>query len=290
MRPRPKEGRRSCTRELPVPATSKTKYPFASRLRRAVSELSSSTSRVWRDPDDVPTLQENCAIALLPASNFDYIGHFRPRKGIIAPGWGVCWWPQAHYTTANRRTGETETHSTGSLIRRFTASRVLDSPFLRLSRSPFGFNRQWGRRGPHHAIPAGLFGGVQGLVGHRDESLPGLPVLRVGGHPDTCGAIHFPPAAYWNRLGDEAATDPFPRDQGAASRGLGEDDGELVAPVPGQLIRGAHRACDHGCEGPQGLIACQVAEGVVHSLEVVDVQEEQGELAPVAPRPLHLRG
>ena len=71
--------------------------------------------------------------------------------------------------------------------------------------------------------------------------------------------------------------------------GLRQEDHELLATVAGDRVEtprhGIGQVAGHV---PEGVVAGAVAEGVVVGLEVVDVQEHQGEAAPEAPGPLRL--
>ena len=64
--------------------------------------------------------------------------------------------------------------------------------------------------------------------------------------------------------------------------GLGQDDRELVAAVPGGHVRRAQRRADELRHPGQDPVAEQVAERVVDELEVVEVEHQDAQRAPAA--------
>ncbi len=67
-------------------------------------------------------------------------------------------------------------------------------------------------------------------------------------------------------------------------RAVLEQHAELVAAEPRERVAGAHLRLHHPRELLQELVAGQVAAGVVHDLELVEVDVEQGMRGPVRPR------
>ena len=68
-----------------------------------------------------------------------------------------------------------------------------------------------------------------------------------------------------------------------------QDRSELVAADPTGDVRLPQRARESGCEGAQDAIAFLVPLAVVPLLEVVEVEEEERDTSPVAPRPRRLQ-
>jgi len=74
----------------------------------------------------------------------------------------------------------------------------------------------------------------------------------------------------------------FGDSQGIVTRGLREDEEELVASIASEKIVGAKAGGDDFDNPPEGRIACRMARGVVDLLEMIDVDERDGELVAVA--------
>ena len=70
---------------------------------------------------------------------------------------------------------------------------------------------------------------------------------------------------------------------------LREQHGELVAAEPRQQIGLAQPLAEHRGDRADQLVPCRMAEGVVHVLEVVEVQQQHGALASVARVPREVR-
>ena len=64
--------------------------------------------------------------------------------------------------------------------------------------------------------------------------------------------------------------------------GGGQEDGELVAAVAGKQVTGAQRGPAQRADPPQGFVTGQVAVGVVDVLELIQVEQHQGEGFAVA--------
>ena len=79
-----------------------------------------------------------------------------------------------------------------------------------------------------------------------------------------------------------AAAQPLGEAQGVGRADHAAQDGELLAAVAGEDVLVADRLEHEAGELGQHAVAAQVAVGVVDRLEVVEVEEEQGERAPVA--------
>src|SRR6185437_15447694 len=75
---------------------------------------------------------------------------------------------------------------------------------------------------------------------------------------------------------------------GALERRLRQDDRELLAAVPREHLVAADPLLDDARDLLEDVVARQVAVDVVDLLEVVDVQQQEAEVARVAPRPHEL--
>src|SRR3990170_5920684 len=121
-------------------------------------------------------------------------------------------------------------------------------------------------------------GGVHGGVGRRDGGLGGgrrLPERDAADarrHPGQLGGKRRL-ADEGDELGGVAAHHLLGR--------LGEDDGELVAAEAGGDVGGATVLAEGAPDDLQHVVAGEVAGGVVHRLEAVEVDEQQAEGAAV---------
>ncbi len=116
--------------------------------------------------------------------------------------------------------------------------------------------------------------GVAHQLGHR-------PAPERGGDPDAC--CHLEHSSLDVERGAERAHDPVGRQQ--CRLGVGDalqQDGELVAAEARGRVRLAKRAAQALADRAEERVAGAVAQAVVDGLEVVDVDEEDGE-AVVAP-------
>src|SRR6266567_1126245 len=85
------------------------------------------------------------------------------------------------------------------------------------------------------------------------------------------------PLARANRVlrGREQAPDALGDDYRAGRVSIGQDHGELLAPVAGHEVAWSQGGLEAAGHAGQHLVASRVAVGVVYSLEVVDVDHDQ---------------
>ena len=138
-----------------------------------------------------------------------------------------------------------------------------------------------------HSIASAALGPVEGLIGGLDQLLLGFSSLR-----NDCGAADgdgydsgrvalVRQAAVANGLADVFGDSP-----GAVFVGSGQHDGELFSAVAGNQIAGAENDIERGLgDLLETAIAPDVSVGVVVSLEVVGVDQEQRELVAVTQSP-----
>src|SRR5581483_3772330 len=67
--------------------------------------------------------------------------------------------------------------------------------------------------------------------------------------------------------------------------GTGKEQGELIASQPRHGVTGANGLLQPACDPAEHLITDQVAPGVVNDLEVVQIQQDQGNGEPEARNP-----
>ena len=130
------------------------------------------------------------------------------------------------------------------------------------------------------SAPALLLGRVQGLVGALDHRVDGLAVVRVEGDADARG--HADLVAGSEHRPDQSVED-LGGDHGGVL-GLGdivEQEHELVAAQPGDRVRLAALALQPAGHLDEQGVADIVAEGVVDSLEAVQIEEKDRH--PAAP-------
>ncbi|XWK48326.1 hypothetical protein RBB78_12585 [Tunturiibacter empetritectus] len=128
------------------------------------------------------------------------------------------------------------------------------------------------------AVPAGIFGVVEGLVGAGEEwarefAWSGLGEADADGERKFCaGAGEL---AY--RL-----FDPGGDDEGVGRGGVGKDEEKFVAAEAAEGVIGAHTAGDGGDDVAEGGVAGCVSGVVVDGFEVVDVDEGYGQVVAAA--------
>ena len=106
------------------------------------------------------------------------------------------------------------------------------------------------------AIAAQALGQVHGLVSPPQELIVGLPMPRVGGHPQ---ADRQRQPVVHQRLADQTAQ-PLGQDVGPGPVGVGEHQGELLSPDPPGAVNRALALHHQVAELPQRVIAHVVPE------------------------------
>jgi len=116
-----------------------------------------------------------------------------------------------------------------------------------------------------------------------DEILGRLHVVgRVVRKPEACSDPAGPAAFVLEQELGDGAQQPFADAHRPFRRRLRQDDGELVAAVAGRHIRRSQRRPDQLGGPRQHAVAEQVTEGVVHELEVVEIDHHHAQWALVA--------
>ena len=137
-----------------------------------------------------------------------------------------------------------------------------------------------GQRQADPVAPFGL-GEVERLVRPVDELGLGPRVGRAGGHPDAdrhLQALAGAPAP--ERMSPDGFAHALRHPERLVGIGVGQHDGELLAPVPGRDIVGPDRLLDDLRDLPQRRITLGMAVLVVEALEVIDVDHQDGDLVP----------
>ena len=131
------------------------------------------------------------------------------------------------------------------------------------------------------AAGALALGGEEVAVGEAEQ---GLIAVTIGGEHRETGRG----GDRSGRIGSEAApSDPGPQPRrhflGLFGVGLGDDHGELVATLAEDRVLGPDLIAQGHADLGQQPVALEVAEALVDRLEAVEVEQDQGELARVAP-------
>jgi len=119
---------------------------------------------------------------------------------------------------------------------------------------------------------AGALGGIHGFVGVGEEGLPGGAEVGCGGSADADGEGESADV-----LPAEEVLEAVGELDGFGEGGAGEEDGELLAADAGCEIAGADGGGEGLADEVEGGVSGGVAELIVAELEVVDVQDEDGE-------------
>src|ERR1035437_6018603 len=132
--------------------------------------------------------------------------------------------------------------------------------------------------GHAHPVATGVLGIVEGGVGRRQEFLRRGGVLGVGGAPDAHGQRHRLPAAVdGNHDGLGGGADLLGDHARIGRGGVRHDHDELLAAVAGGEVDAPDAVVERLREGGEHDVADRVALGVVDPLEVVEVDDEDGE-------------
>ncbi len=131
--------------------------------------------------------------------------------------------------------------------------------------------------------PVGL-GAIKGHVGLLEQLVGVVAVGRRDGHPDTGADHHMMPVQVERR--GHGLHHPLGQARGSAQVGQARlDHRELVAAQPRHRVAIADAAAQAFGGDAQQLIADRMAQGVVHALEAVEIDEVHGQLVAFAPPP-----
>jgi len=140
--------------------------------------------------------------------------------------------------------------------------------------------------GQTDAVAPRPLGRVHGVVRSVDQARAIRGVVRVDGDPDRAGEMG--PTADTPDAAGHGQAHPLGQGRRVRASVFRHDGHELFAPPAPQHIDVAQgRPCDDG-KLAQGRIPCGVAMAVIEGLEVVEIEDQHGETAPVAPGAVHL--
>src|SRR5258708_3294041 len=136
-------------------------------------------------------------------------------------------------------------------------------------------------RAKTNAVPR-LFSVVHGGIRGLDERVRVTGVRRIDRDADAGPDVDaLLPGAELERC--SKGGNDFPGDHyRLLAPGVGQDQSEFIPPDAGDRVRFPYLATDPGGNGFQELVAGVVSQGVVHRLELVQVEIQQRELAGVA--------
>src|SRR5437879_3464055 len=145
-----------------------------------------------------------------------------------------------------------------------------------------------GRRQRRDAISAPLFRAVERLVGAAQQLVAGLRFrLRVAGDADAHGDVQRPAARVDRRL-VEGASASLGHRFAAGEIGLRKERHELFAPPSREEIGRAQAPRERVRRRHDDAIADQVTEAIVDLLEVIEIEDHEGERRAVALRAFEL--
>src|SRR2546422_9353716 len=146
--------------------------------------------------------------------------------------------------------------------------------------SPYAF------AGKSNVVAGGVLDEVHGLVGPAQDLLGSAAVDGEGGYSEAGGNADVQPFFGEVNLRIHQVLDALHYRQRVPLRSLGEKDHELVASVTEGVVDHAEVALDNVANHPEQSRADEVAVGVVHLLEVIEIDEDHGKLIPVAGGPV----
>src|SRR6266508_4578999 len=129
--------------------------------------------------------------------------------------------------------------------------------------------------GPDHAVPAGPLGQVDGGVGVVQQLL--RLGARTGRDADADGEPEFLRTVQPDRFGADDVAQRLTEPGGRAEIQAGDDAEELLATPPAEASARGHRALQALGDDPQYDVAGGVTLAVVDLLEVVDVDDGDGD-------------
>ena len=133
--------------------------------------------------------------------------------------------------------------------------------------------------------PLGVLRPVHGDVGLREELLGAVGISRIEARADAGMGVELGGRQPHGRA--QRRADVLGDALGRLDRSLGIDVGdeheELIASEPGHDVGRAHGVAEPVGDDAQELVAGRVAVAVVHELEVVEVDEEDGDRLLAAP-------
>src|SRR5690242_18447237 len=135
-----------------------------------------------------------------------------------------------------------------------------------------------------YRVASGALDVVQGEVGGLEQAQAGVDAPGELGRADAQG--------YRNGQMEISRCEPQPFTECGRhlARGVGEDQGELVAADATDDVAGAAGVAQGRREAAQYLVADEVTVAVVDLLEVVDIDEQYAQSAFKAMRVVHLVG
>jgi hypothetical protein len=141
----------------------------------------------------------------------------------------------------------------------------------------------------HDAVLAATFRLVHGHVGRGDELLDGCAIGRIGDEPDRDRGANVA-VGDAQRDGRDVASQLFSHHETACRVGLRQQHHELVPTVASCRVSETDGVTDDIGDGTQESVAPLVSEGIVHRLEVVQVQHGETTTHTVRPTDLLFHG
>jgi hypothetical protein len=132
-------------------------------------------------------------------------------------------------------------------------------------------------------IAAGILGVVHGDVGLLQQAVEIVAILGKHGDADAAGRIQHVAVDFcrFAHVGEDLFGDPLDRFR---VRDVVQQQDELVAPLTTDRVGLAHAVGQTRNHLQQQLVACGVSQRVVHPLELVQIEEQQGDPGPRALR------
>lgn len=115
-----------------------------------------------------------------------------------------------------------------------------------------------------------------------------LGVLGEGGHAEAALDVERDVAFHDERCGTDAVLQALGHNDAVVLAGLGQKDDELIAAVAEGVVDEAQSGLDAVADVGEEFAADQVSVGVIDLLEVVEVEEDHGELVSEALRAVDL--
>src|SRR5208282_257312 len=124
-----------------------------------------------------------------------------------------------------------------------------------------------------YAIAAGTLGNVHAGIGHADDVLNRETMHRETGYAETAGDVMF---AEHGVLRNPLAQ-AFGQDFSLLGAGFRHEDDELISTVAGDDVGLPRLLLEQASYAGEDKITFEVAHGVIHFFELVEVDEDHGE-------------
>src|ERR1041384_1531695 len=139
--------------------------------------------------------------------------------------------------------------------------------------------------GDGHAVSAAVFGGVHAGIGHPDDLVRRGAVDRKTGYSKAAGDASFAE----HGIGRDPESQTLGQDLGLLHARFRHQDHELVTTVTSDDVRLARLLLEQPADARQYQVTLQVAQGVIHVFELVEIDQDYGERAARPRRTLPFR-